>query len=54
MRVFKSKEFARSLARKTESTDIELCRAIQQMQAGSDGCKISAAGVFKQRLAARW
>jgi hypothetical protein len=48
MRSFKSKEFAR-FARKNLIVDAQLCRAIQDMQAGSVDADLGG-GVFKQRL----
>jgi hypothetical protein len=48
MRIFKSKEFAR-FARRNLIADAELCRALQEMQAGSLDADLGG-GVFKQRL----
>ena len=47
-RVFKSKEFAR-FARKAALSDVELCRAIREVHAGTVDADLGG-GVYKQRV----
>ena len=51
MRVFKNKSFAR-FARKNDISDVDLCKAIQDVDRGLIGADLGG-GVIKQRLARR-